>query len=58
MAFAESVGIMGFVMYLLGDDFNTLYIFMVMSSLAVFLYRPKAQEYLKIVEALADHEQD
>ncbi|MDD5581215.1 MAG: hypothetical protein PHY16_18350 [Methylobacter sp.] len=51
MSLIESVGIMGFVMFILGDDFNTLYIFIGMSVLGLFLYRPKLEEYYEIVEA-------
>jgi len=58
MTLAESIGIMGFVMYLLGDDFNTLYIFTILSALAIYLYRPKMHEYISILEALEKHEQD
>lgn len=48
----ESVGIYGLVMFILGDDFNTLYLFIGMSVLGLFLYRPKRDEYNGIVEAL------
>ncbi|MGR9086226.1 MAG: hypothetical protein ACU841_04030 [Gammaproteobacteria bacterium] len=49
----ESVGIMGLVIFLLGDDFNTLYIFSVLVFLGLYLYRPKLDEYSRIVEALS-----
>ena len=52
MSLIESVGIFGFVMFILGDSFNTLYIFSGLSALGMFLYRPKVDEYAKIVEAL------
>jgi len=52
MALIESVGIFGFVMFILGDNFNTLYIFSGLSALGIFLYRPKVDEYAKILEAL------
>jgi hypothetical protein len=52
MSLIESVGIFGFVMFILGDNFNTLYIFSGLSALGMFLYRPKVDEYTKIVEAL------
>lgn len=55
MMLAESLGIMGFVMYFLGDDVNTLYIFSLLSALAIYLYRPKVHEYISILEALAKH---
>ena len=52
MSLIESVGIFGFVMFVLGDNFNTLYIFTGLSALGLFLYRPKAYEYARIVGAL------
>jgi hypothetical protein len=53
MSLIESVGIFGFVMFILGDNYNTLYIFSGLSTLGMFLYRPKVDEYAKIVEALS-----
>jgi hypothetical protein len=53
MSMIESVGIFGFVMFILGDNFNTLYIFSGLSALGLFLYRPKADEYARVVEALS-----
>ncbi|RLA26096.1 MAG: hypothetical protein DRQ62_00610 [Gammaproteobacteria bacterium] len=53
MAVAESIGIYGFVMYVLGDSYNTLYIFTGLSALAMFLYKPKLEEYQAIIEAIA-----
>lgn len=52
MSLVESVGIFGFVMFILGDGFNTLYIFTGLSALGLFLYRPKPDEYKGIIEAL------
>jgi len=52
MALIESVGVFGFVMFVLGDNFNTLYIFTGLSALGMFLYRPKVDEYAKVLEAL------
>ena len=52
MSLIESVGIFGFVMFFLGDNFNTLYIFTGLSALGLFLYRPKVHEYAGIVKAL------
>ena len=52
MSLIESVGIFGFVMFILGDNFNTLFIFSGISALGLFLYRPKVNEYAAIVEAL------
>ena len=52
MAVAESIGIYGFVMFVLGDSYNTLYIFIGLSALAMFLYKPKAEEYRAIIESM------
>lgn len=54
MVLMESVGMLGFTIFLLGDDFNSLYIFTGLAVLGLFLYRPKPDEYLTIVDALAD----
>ena len=53
MALIESIGVFGLVMFIFGDGFNTLYIFTGMSVLGLFLYRPKLDEYTRIIEALA-----
>jgi hypothetical protein len=52
MSLIESVGIFGFFMFISGDNFNTLFIFTGLSALGMFLYRPKLDEYSRIVEAL------
>lgn len=53
MSLVEVVGVFGLVMFMLGDGFNTLYIFTGLSALGLFLYRPKADEYSEIIEAIA-----
>jgi hypothetical protein len=53
MALVEVVGIFGLVMFVLGDGFNTLYIFTGLSALGLFLYRPKADEFSEIIAAIA-----
>ncbi len=58
MISAGTIGMLGFIMFVLGDDYNTLYIFCVLSALAVFLYRPKMEEYLSIVEALQAQQEE
>ena len=50
----ETVGLFGFIMFILGDDYNTLYIFSVMSLLGIYLHRPKLEEYEQIIEALRE----
>jgi len=54
MTLIESIGAYGLIMYLLGDGYNTLYIFTIVSALGMFLYRPKVDEYERIVAALAE----
>ena len=53
MTVAVSIGIYGFAMFVLGDSFNTLYIFTLLSALAMYLYRPKIEEYQAIIESIA-----
>lgn len=52
LSLIESIGVFGFIMFILGDSFNTLYIFIGMSALGLFLYRPKPDEYASIIAAL------
>jgi len=44
LALSESIGIYGFVLFLLGDSFQTLYTFIGISALAMVFYRPKREE--------------
>ena len=53
MTVAVSIGLYGFAMFVLGDSFNTLYIFIMLSALAMYLYRPKIEEYQAIIESIA-----
>jgi hypothetical protein len=48
LAFSESIGIYGFVLFLLGAGFKTLYIFIAVSALAMVFYRPKREEMEKL----------
>jgi len=48
----ETVGVFGFLMFIFGDGFNTLYIFTGLAALGVFLHMPKLPEYLAICAAL------
>lgn len=54
LALAETIGIYGLVLALLGDSINSLWIFTLLALLAMILYRPKFNEYLSIVTALAN----
>lgn len=58
MTLVEAVGVFGLVMFALGDGYNTLYIFTGLSALGLFLYRPKADEYVGIVDAIAAQEHE
>lgn len=57
MAMVESIGILGFVMFMLGDEYNTLYIFLGLSALGAFLYKPKYEEYNQIADSLSANEE-
>lgn len=48
----ESVSAFGLIMFMLGDGYNTLYIFSSLGALGLFLHRPKNAEYAHIVDAL------
>lgn len=48
----EIVSLFGLIMFMLGDDFNTLYIFSLLGALGIFLHRPKPEELQSIVYAL------
>jgi hypothetical protein len=48
LALSESIGIYGFVLFLLGDSFQTLYTFIAVSALAMIFYRPKRKELEKL----------
>lgn len=50
----ESVASFGVVMKILGDEYNTFYIFLVLGALGLFLYRPKSHELALIEQALAE----
>lgn len=53
MGLVQGSGVLGLLMYILGDDVNTLSILMGMSALGIYLYRPKLPEFQSIVTALA-----
>lgn len=48
LALSESIGIYGFVLFLLGGGFKTLYTFIGISALAMVFYRPKREEMEKL----------
>ncbi|MFW5443937.1 MAG: hypothetical protein ACKE51_06500 [Methylococcaceae bacterium] len=52
MSAIEIVSVFGFIMFVFGDGYNTLYIFSVLGALGIFLHRPQEEEYKQIIEAL------
>ena len=52
LALSESIGIYGLVLFFLGDSFQTLYIFIGISALGMFHYRPKQDEIEKLAVAM------
>ena len=57
LALSESIGIYGFVLFLFGDSFQTLYTFMVISALAMVFYRPKREELERFAMAYEKRDQ-
>jgi len=51
LACAESVGVYGLVLFLLGGGSKTLYIFIAVSALAMVFYRPKREEMERLAMA-------
>jgi len=56
LALSESIGIYGFVLFLLGDDVQTLYIFIGVSALAIYAHRPKREELEMLAIAMQKQE--
>ena len=52
LALFESIGIFGFVLFLLGGSIQTLYIFVGISALAMYFYRPKREEIERLASAM------
>ena len=51
LALSESIGIYGFVLFILGDSFKILYTFIAVSALAMFFFRPKKEELERLALA-------
>jgi len=56
LACIEVVGLFGLLMFLFGDDFNTLYIFTALGVLGIFLHRPREEEYQQIIDGMSVRE--
>lgn len=52
IALIEIVGLFGLLMYVLGEDYSTLYIFSILAILGLYLHMPKLNEYQTISNAL------
>ena len=48
LAIADSIGIYGLVLFILGEDLQTLYIFLFLAALMMFWHRPKTEEYQQL----------
>jgi hypothetical protein len=55
-ALSESIGIYGLVLFLLGDGFRTLYTFIGISALAIYVHRPKSEALEALALALQTEE--
>jgi F0F1-type ATP synthase membrane subunit c/vacuolar-type H+-ATPase subunit K len=44
LALSEFIGIMGLVLFFLGDNYQVFYSFIAISALAMFFYRPRKEE--------------
>jgi hypothetical protein len=51
LALSESIGIYGFILFLLGGGFQTLYTFIGISALAMVFYRPRREELERLALA-------
>lgn len=49
-ALSETVGIFGLVLFLLGDSFQNLYLFISVSAIALIYFRPKKEEIEKLAK--------
>lgn len=56
LALSEGVGIYGFALFLLGDDFRTLHMLIGISAIAMFFYRPKTEELERLALAMQTKE--
>ncbi len=52
LALAETIGVFGMVLFFLGADFRTLYLFVAVSAAAMLHYRPKIEELESVAAAM------
>ena len=56
LALCESIGVYGLALFLLGDSFRTLHVFIGISALAMYFYRPKREEFETLALAMQTQE--
>jgi len=52
LAMSEAVGIFGLVLFFLSRDFSSLYFFVILSACAMYRYRPKKYELVRLAETM------
>ena len=52
LALSECIGIYGLMLFLLGDEYQTLYIFIGISAIAMYFFRPKREELVELAVAM------
>ena len=57
LALCDSAGLFGLVLFMLGDSFATLHVFIGVSALAMYFYRPKSEELEALAVALQTKEE-
>ena len=48
-ALANSIGTLGFLLFLMGDNYRTLYMFIGISVICMLIHRPKREEYDQLI---------
>jgi len=56
LVLSEFIGIIGLVLFFLGDNFQVLYTFMAISAIAMFFYRPNKEEFETLALAMQTKE--
>ena len=52
LALCESIGLYGLVLFLLGDEYQNLYIFIGVAAIAMVFFRPKREELVELAVAM------
>jgi hypothetical protein len=52
VAMANSIGIYGLILFLLGDEVQSLYVFIAVSALAMYYFRPKMEEFEQLAASM------